>query len=170
MAKHRRRRRGGRRADFQALRVEQEIGVGALINGNVLTSTMTALGETEYQVVSMDLVWSKRDGTAGEGPFQVGVANGDLNATEIAEALDANPTSPADIVLRERAKRPVRHVGSFAGLGEENLNDGKPIRTRLWTKLANGIEMEFWVRNRSGATLTTGMVVNVSGVIYGYWA
>ncbi len=153
------------------MRVDITIALLTLGTGTIIDGDLTALGTTKYRVVSMDLLWTIRDHTAGEGPIEVGIANGDLSNTEIGEALDANPTSPSDIVTIERTRRPVRIAGLFPGLlTEEALNDGKVIRTKLRTILDTGIELIAWVRNDSGAMLTTGTVVGIHGTVYGYWA
>ncbi len=132
---------------------------------------MTSLGTTEFFVVSVDLQWSISGHTVGEGPVIFGIANDDLNAAEIAEALDASPQSMADIVARERARRPVRLVGAFTGqTPASQFNDGRVKRTKLKTMLANSVEIAAWWRNESGSALTTGTTVDVFGKVYGYWA
>ncbi len=94
-----------------------------------------------------------------------------MTGTEVSEALDATVTSPSDIVAIERSRRPVRQAGTFSGAtSAEIINDGKPQRIRLKTMLDTGIELEAWWRNESGGVLTTGAVVDVHGVVYGYWA
>ncbi len=175
MVKHKRGRRRGNRTTgttkFQVLTVDQIISMGTLIADGILASSITALGVAKFTVVAVDLLWSMDDITAGEGPIQVGIANGNLTGAEIGEYLDANPSSQNDIIALERLRRPVRATALFAGFEtHETLNDGKAIRTKLRTTLDEGVEMAAWARNKSGATLTAGAVVRVMGKIYGFWS
>lgn len=160
-----------RNTRFQAIPVNTQFSLGTL-GSNILTSaSITSLGVAKFFVVSADIIWSLSDKTAGEGPIEVGIANGDLSNTELGEAIDASPSSMADIVARERARRPVRRSGQFvSSTVSEVLNNGKPIRTKLRTMLDTGIELTAWARNGDGGALTTGCNVDVHGTIYGYWA
>jgi len=167
MAKRKARRRNSK---FQALPINVTMTLGALASGVLTSSNLTQLGVTRYRVVAVDIIWSMSDKTADEGPIEVGISNGDLSNTELGEALDASPTSMADIVARERARRPVRRSGKFsAAATAEVLNDGKKIRTKLNTVLDEGIELEAWARNGDAATLTTGTIIEIEGTVYGYW-
>ncbi len=153
---------------FQALPVNASLSLGALGSETALTVALSALAD-DFYVISADLTWSIHDLTAGEEPIHVGLANGDLSVTEIKESLNAAPTSRADIVAREHARRPVRRVGSFI-TANDYLNDGKPIRTTVKMYLAEGVELNAFVFNASGATLTTGGIMRVYGTIYGRWS
>ncbi len=166
MAKHRRKRN----SKFQAIPVDIQLALGTLGAGSVISTAITSLGVTKFRAVSVDLTWSIQDKTATEGPIKIGIFNGDLSNTEVGEALDASPTSMADIVARERSRRPVRAAGMFtAAPASEVLNDGKPIRTKLATFLDEGVELEIYARNGDGSALTTGSLVDVVGWVYGYW-
>ena len=168
MAKHGRGRKASR---FQAIPVDVQIALGALGASIVTSGALTNLGTTKFRVVSTDLTWSLKDKAIGQGPIKVGIFNGDLSNTEVGEALDASPTSMADIVGREQARRPVRSVGQFsAGSTDSVLNDGKPIRQKLVTMLDEGVELEAFARNGDSGTLTTGVLIDIVGFIYGYWA
>ncbi len=141
-----------------------------LANGIIVANSVTAFGVTKAYLISADLQWSLDDNTAGEGPIAVGLTSSDLTVTEMAEKLDARPTSKSDIIAMERSRRPVRNSGAFA-VSEvgETLNDGKAIRTPLKFVLAEGKELQIFARNKSGATLTTGAVVRVTGTLYMKW-
>ncbi len=166
MAKHKARRN----SKFQALPINIQIALTTLGNAALLATAMTALGTTKFRTISADLQWSLRGSTPGEGPLQVGLANGNLTGAEIIENLDANPSSQNDIIALEWARRPVRRSGAFAVIAaNETLNDGKPIRTKLRTYLDEGVELNAWVRNQSGAVLTTGAIVTIQGTLYGVW-
>ncbi len=150
--------------------VEATLSLGALANDATVSSALTALGVTEAYVISADLTYALKGLTGEEGPLRVGLANDDLSVTEINEKLDARPTSQADIVAMERSRRPVRDAGTFGGQTPESvLNEGLPIRTTCKFHLAEGKELAVWIRNKSGATLTTGAVLQVSGTMYMRW-
>ncbi len=165
MARRRRRNR-----NFIGIPVTTQLALGTLGDGVVSSANITQFGTTKFKVVSTDLTWTSLGATPTEGPIQVGIGNADLSNTEMGEALDAQPTSKADIVALERIRRPVREVGAFAVVSANDvLNDGKPIRQKLVTVLDEGIELDVWARNKSGATLTTGHIITVTGRVYGYW-
>ncbi len=166
MAKHKRRGR----SRFFAYPIDHSLALATLANGIVLSDDMTNFGVTKVYCISADLSWSVDDQTVGEGPLVVGLNSGDLSVTEIAEKLDAKPVSQTDRIAMERSRRPVRNTGRFSGAAVgETLNDGQPIRTPLKFILDTGIELALWVRNKSGATLTTGTVVRVTGTLYMRW-
>ena len=130
-----------------------------------------SLGEDLF-CISVDTTLSLRGIAAGEGPLTVGVAHGDLSIAEIVEALDANLTSPDDIIARERSRRPVRRIGIFAAqeTGESQiLNGGIVLRTKLRFSVGNGHDVSFWIRNQSGAALTTGGFLETHGTLFGRW-
>ena len=165
MAKH----KGKSRSRFQVIPVQVQIALSTLGSDVVISNNLSSLAQDAY-AISADLSWSIRGHTAGEGPITVGLHNSDLSVTEVAEGLDASPTSESDIVARERARRPIRTTGVFAGLlTEEHLNDGKPIRTPLRFNLAGSLEVAAYARNQSGGALTTGTVVEINGQIYLNW-
>lgn len=149
---------------------EGDMALTTLGTDQLLSGTLTNFGTTKVQCISADCYWSYDGLTAGEGPLRVGFNNSDLTDDQCEEALDAAPTSQADIILMERTKRPVREAGRFAGLStNEVLNDGVAVRTRLGFVLDEGAELDFWVRNEGEAALTTGSRMKVSGKLYMRW-
>ncbi len=166
MAKGHGKRRNSR---FQVLKVDASVSLSTLGNGGtILLGLMAITGQ--FKVVAADLLWAIDNLTAGEGPIQAGLSNGDLSTTEVQESLDSSPTSESDIIARERARRPVRSIGVFPGNDtHEVLNDGRMMRTKFFTQLAEGDSLMAFVRNQSGAALTTGAVLRVQGRVYGYW-
>ncbi len=166
MARH----KGSRRRGFVAIPVSQQITLGTLASNIVVAADLIAALTEDLYVISADLMWSRLNAADGEGPIQVGIAHGDLSVTEIGENLNANVTGPDNIIQMERARRPVRKAGMFSGLaGDEVLNDGKEIRSRIKFSIGDGQAVLAWAVNRSGATLTTGGLVRVDGTIYGRW-
>ncbi len=166
MAKHRKRKN----SKFFAYPVEATLSLSTLAADATLAAALTAFGQTRVRVISADLTWSRKGATVNEGPIRVGISNSNLAVAEINEKLDARPTSQTDIIAMERSRRPVRTSGAFPGeQANETLNDGKPIRTKLSTILNEGTELNIWARNKSGAALTTGGVVQVQGTFYLVW-
>ncbi len=162
--------RHGRRRNFFAYPIEDQLSLSTLANGIVLAGNLTTFGVTEAYCISADVQYTLDGLTPNEGPIDVGLSTSDLTVTEIVEQLTAQPTSKSDIIAMERSRRPVRKAGSFAGQSaNESLNDGKPIRTRLKFMLAEGKELVLWARNRSGGTLTTGATVTVTGTLFMRW-
>ncbi len=101
--------------------------------------------------------------TAGDGPIIVGYAHSDFSVTEIKEAIEASASiSVGDQVAQERANRKVRLVGQLTDLVEE-LNDGKPVKTKLNWLIPIGKEVNIFAYNDGAALLTTGAVVSCSG-------
>ncbi len=171
MVKHAKRRKPYRKynSKFQALPVNDTSALGTLADATVLRSGLTNLSD-DFWFQSADLMFTLDGLTPGEAPIMVGVAHGDLSVVEIKEAIEAKPTNRGDIVAREQARRPVRQVGTFAGqVVNDTLNDGKPIRVPLKMYVAEGIELNMFSFNRSGAVLTTGATVSINGVLYGEW-
>jgi len=162
----RKRGHGGR---FQAIPFNANTALSTLADGTVLTTVLTALVQ-DFFAVSADVSVSFRGRTDTEGPLQFGFANSDLSLVEIGEALDASPSSESDIIARERIRRPVRRIGRVSpALADQSWNDGNPKRVQLRFNLANSLEVNGWVRNQSGANLTTGAIIEWQGTIYGYW-
>ncbi len=128
--------------------------------------------EQDFDIVTTHATWSLRNHTAGEGPIDVGIAEQGYSVGEIAEALDASPLSQYGPEY-ERSRRKVRRAGTFSGVGaEETLNDGLPLKTKLFVRgfaHSTFAVMRLWAQNRSGAALTTGTVLVVTGTHWGRW-
>ncbi len=164
------RRKGSYRTRLVVLPINAQITLSTLADGIIITADMIAALTEDFYLLSVDLSWALLEATAGEGPLQVGVAMGDLTVSEILESVTASPTGPDDIIAIERGRRPVRLSGAFSGLNtEEVLDDGHMIRTRCKFMLYDGKSLKAWVLNRSGAALTTGSLVRVTGRAYGRW-
>ncbi len=168
MARRRKRSRKG----FQAIPFDVQFALGTLGSDVVLKLALVTMGE-DFFWLSVDCFWSIQSLTAAQGPIGVGIAHGDLTATEIGEALDAELADPDDIITRERARRPVRRAGMFrVNLNNEPevLNDGKVIRTRAKFSVGDGHALVAWARNQGGSALsTTSPVIELQGTIYGRW-
>ncbi len=161
-----------RSKNFVAIPFNFQMGLATLADGTVILQAMLAstFGEDIY-LVSLDWGASIRDLTAGETPISFGLAHGDLSLTEVAEALDAEVTNPDDIIAKERARRPVRRLGVFGEslLTGMTVNDGILKRSKILFSVGNGFDLNWWARNQSGGTLTTGAIIEVNGTLYGRW-
>ncbi len=139
---------------------------------NTLTSGSGVLAaDNEYRLISHKATWSLSDFTAGEGPITVGIAHGDYTSAEIEEWFESQSSmTRADQIQQEQSSRKCRQVGTFPGiLGNETLNDGKPIRTKCNWAIPEGTIVLVWVYNSGNASLTTSAEVQANGQIFGRW-
>ncbi len=145
------------------------VPLSTLTDGTVVTGPTVSL-QQDFHVISTHMVISIQGLTEGEGPIDVGLAAGLYTVAEIAEAVDASPTSQYG-PEQERAQRKVRQYGTFAGNDtEEVLNDGVKVRRKMFLRGAGGTDLaDCWARNNSGSTLTTGAIVDFTGVHWGRW-
>ncbi len=105
----------------------------------------------------------------------LGIANGELSETEIAEAINADgPTDRNDRLPQERAERAVWLISRFQTDGFTDLfafvdDDGAPaIWKKRWT-FSNGDGWSYFVFNNTGSALTTGANVRLLSTMYGVW-
>lgn len=159
------------RKGFVAIPFSTQLSLSTLADDTVLSSSLfiSAFGEDIF-IISVDAHWALRI-TANELPVEVGFAHGDLTDIEIKENTEAELTDPDDIIAKERARRPVRRVGVFSvgGVTDMVLNDGVKIRTPIKFSVGNDHVLNFWAKNISGATLTTGAFVELNGTLFGRW-
>lgn len=171
MPRQQARRRRRRDRNFVAIPFSASLTLGALTDDNVVSGSPITFGEDIF-VISCDVNVTTRDGTAGEGPIEVGVAHGDLTNAEIEEALQAELTDPDDIIARERARRPVRRAGQILGTSSVDaanlLNGGQVKRVPCRFSIGDGHTFKLWAAARGG-NLTAGCVAEWSGTIYGRW-
>ncbi len=160
-------KRRGRKPLLVARFLETQI-VAAIVNNGIESSTLVDASDQECFLISMDVNMSLGTHIAGEGPLFVGVAHGDYSEAEILEWFQqSNGLSTGDLVTREQAKRLIREIGVFSGVGtEEVMNDGKKIRVPLKFRLQDGVNLNLFTVNLSGATLTANSQINAVGKIY----
>ncbi len=166
MAKH---GKGRRRYSLRRVRTIPQVALATLANVTVVVGAVTPTADGQYRAMSLSHTWSLKGLTAGEGPILVGYAHSDYSVTEIKEAIEiAASINIGDLISsREKADRLVRIVGSFAGnTTDETLNDGRPIKTRLNWAIPIGKAVNIFAYNDSGATLTTGAVVDCNGDLW----
>ncbi len=160
-----------RRFNLRLVRLTPKITLSTLADETVLTGGVTGAADGQYRAMSFDLTWSKEGSAAGEGPITVGFAHSDYTVAEIKEALQAaTAISLGDLVGQEKSNRLIRIVGTFQGNqvsgGDEVLNDGKPIHTKLNWAIPIGKFVNLFAFNQSGAALTTGQVVQTAGKMW----
>lgn len=162
---------GKNRKNFVAIPFEGLITLGTLGSNTVLAVPLlgSVFGEDIF-IVSVDVLASIRGLTTTEGPLVLGLAHSNLTVAEVAEALAAEVTDPDDFIARERARRPVRRFGLFNdGSANQVINDGKMLRVPVRFSVGDNHDLDIFVMNRSGATLTTGAIIPFQGTIFGRW-
>ncbi len=162
-------RKGRRRGFLLKGKIDETLPLGTLANADVVGDVFNDTLDQEAYAISQEAIWTIRELTDDEGPIIVGVAHGDYTDAEIEEYLEnAGSWTRGDMLAQEIAKRKIRSVGSFAatGTGDQVLNDGKPIKTRLGFMLQEGQTIKVWAWNKSGAALTTGAQVFLEGHVW----
>ncbi len=164
-------KRGRKRSrNFVAIPFQHELALSTLAANTVIASSpLSALTEDLY-IMSIDSTYVMRDGTAGEGPLDVGWSHGDYTVAEIGQALDSGLSGPGTKIEEEQSRRLVRLSGTFHALAaEEALNNGTKLRTKLKFIIEDGQTIDLFVVNRNTSSLTSGTSIEVSGTIFGVW-
>ncbi len=165
MAKARRRSS----ARFRAVPFTIQLATGALAAEAVIKVDCFSSNSTrDSYIMSIDYSAALRDHTAGEGPLEIGFAHSDYTVTEIKEALEAGASfDPGNKVAQEQARRLVRSAGLFSGASAfDSLYDGRPKRRKIGFLVSQGFNLAFWIKNRDGAALTGGGIVEIQGTAY----
>ncbi len=141
---------------------------GTTANGAVAAGAISNTVDDRVWAMSLSGTFGSRSVTPGEGPIVIGVAHSDYSAAEIEECLEAQASwDQSDLVARERARRKVRTIGIFANEAAANtLFDGREKKVKLGFMLEPGMTLDFWIWNKSGATLTTGGIYQCDGRVY----
>ncbi len=158
-----------RRFNLRAVRIRPELSLLTLASDTVLTVALTGAGTTDYRMMSVDLTYSLKNLTAGEGPIMVGLAHSDYTVAEIKEYIDSVASISQGLKIeQERSRRLIRIVGTFVTEAQANLNHGEPIKTRLNWLMAEGggNAVNAFVFNMGTAPLTTGSFLNLIGTCW----
>ncbi len=160
--------KGRRRRPVQKLVYSIPLVLSTLASNALVRGALSDTVDDSVYAISQDARVGLRNLTPGEGPIVVGVAHSDYTAAEIEECLEAVTSwDRGDKIALEQAGRKVRTVGTFSGVNaEEVLNNGMPVRTRLGFMLEPGTTLAWWAWNKSGATLTTGGIVEANGQVW----
>ncbi len=157
-----------KRSGVRPAHISESLPLLTLANLDVLGEVLPDTVDKPTFILSIDATWSLNGLTGGEGPILVGWAHADYSDAEVEEWIENQGAwGTSDLVQQEVAKRKIRTAGEFSGVaGDEVLNDGKFIRTRMKFMLNAGQTMRFWAYNRSGAALTTGASLLVEGTAW----
>lgn len=174
MAKHGRPSSRGRRwtANMKKVQLDSSLALSTLALNDVVSGDFIAAGDESFRLLNIQGLWSMRGITVGEGPVVFGVAHGDYSAAEIEECLEvATGLTRGDKVAKEQGDRLVRRIGLFdASEADQEINDGKPIHTRLNWHITEGQTIQMWAWNKSGANpMTTGAVLLFQGSLTVKW-
>ncbi len=162
LAKHKRGRGRGR---FQTIPIKAEVALSTLADAAFVTVSVTGAFTSDCWLISSDVTVSIAGSTAGEVPITCGVAHSDLSSAEVGENLDVAITGPdLDVISRERSRRPVRRLATFTDQEQRSV-----LRRKLSFMLPATRGLTLWVRNESGAPLTTGAIVSLTGLLYLSW-
>ncbi len=174
-SKPRRRSRKG----FVAIPVDATITIGAVGSKAVAIADLMGGNLTEdFFAISADLQAQVLGLTQGEGdPSMLVLAHGDYTVAEIAEALVVKLLGPGSKIEQERTRRLIRKVGPFYGDGLStqltmDLAGRKGpglVRTAIKFLINSGKTLSVGFYNNSGATMTTGATVRITGTVYGRW-
>ncbi len=117
--------------------------------------------------MSVKATWSIVGLTLVEGPITVGYAHDDYSVAEIKECLEAAASiDPGDKIAQEQANRLVRIVGTINANGSPELNDGKPITTKLNWLIGVGHAINMFAYNEFPSALSTGAVLHCQGDLW----
>ncbi len=156
-----------RRFNLRRVRVTPELALGTLATDTAVVNALTVVAPSSYRAISCKATWSLIGLTAGEGPITVGYAHDDYSVTEIKECLEAAASiDPGNKIAQEQSNRLIRIVGT---LSESNvdLNEGKPIKTRLNWLIGVGHAINMFAYNEgTAANLTTGAVARCQGDLW----
>ncbi len=159
-----------RRGALVPLKFQVQLALLTLGNDVALEIGAIPAIQQDFDIVTTHLLVGRREGTDGEGPIEFGFAASDYTVAEIVEALDATPLRNAGTEM-EKSRRKVRSYGQFSGSGtQESVNDGLFVKRKMFLRIAAGMTTGnvFFV-NRSGSALTTGTIMEVSGIHWGRW-
>ncbi len=162
-------RRRASRGRLVYLPFDESITLGTLVANGISTNALQTLTQ-DFDIVGVKATVSFTDVTQGEGPLEVGWAQSELTGVQIVANRDASPTSQWDVLANEQSKRKVRVFGKSAGTTDESLNNGLAVWRKMFLRIPSGKALcDLWIINRSGATLTTGAIVNLQGSVVGCW-
>ncbi len=168
VAKHNKPRKYPRKGSFglREVRFTKSLALSTLGSLIVIPLTLTGAADGAYRCVSVSVSWSIVGMTAGDGPIVCGFNHSDYTVTEIKECLEiSNSISVGLKVEQEKANRWVRPVGSLEE-SQDDLNDGRPIKTRLNWLMPIGKSVEMFAFNTGVAGMNTGAVLKCTGSMW----
>jgi len=166
----RKRGKGRKYRRYMKGQISHSMAVGALATQDVKTSSNSEVLTESAWLSSVKAIWAMQGGAFGadEGPVLVGISHSDYTAAEIEEWIEnAASWDQNDEVGKEVARRKIRRVGIFHGLGvtteAEVMNDSKPIHTKCGWLMGTGQTVTMWAYNTGTETLQSGYDVKIEG-------
>ncbi len=156
-------RRGRVQQRIRKVPISITVVIGALATKDVIAAAGFVASDAEYLLMNVDCTYSWDSATAGDGPINVGIADGDYTDAEIEQCLEASASiSLGNRIAQEQGNRLVRSAGTMTET-RPNLRDGAPVKLKLNWKTAIGQIPKFYVYNITGANLVTGSALLVQG-------
>ncbi len=151
--------------------VEENLALGALGSGALITDGWDETVNEKSLISSIVSTWSWDAITAEDGPIDFGIAHSDYTGAEILEVLATGGSwDSGNLISQEVSRRKVRQIGTFVstqptgeGIADSVVNDGKPIKTKLNWVLQSGDGLQMWAVNRGSAVLVTGSSIKANG-------
>lgn len=106
--------------------------------------------------------------TAGEGPVLCGLAGPDISASEIEEALEADPQWSGSDTEAFQANRPIWPLGMINNLSSIGFWIEQMKEKKINWSFPEGTALQFWVYNLDDSTLSA-FNVHFLLKIYGVW-
>ncbi len=155
--------------------LDTSITLGTLAARTAITSGLAIDGSRNQGVMLKQLkgIFRTRGLTADEGPILVGLSLG-LSATEVEEALEADPQGFGDVPGTEQGNRRVYPVAITENASSQvtevaqQMDWWRKIRFP-WKEIREGETLAVWAYNLSAAVLTTGGSVRFNGVAVQEW-
>ncbi len=159
----------GKRSKLVRIKFVAQLALGTLPTTTAVSAGILTLGE-DFYCTSIVADWTLENSN-DQNPIHVGWSHGDYSDTEIGEWNDASPNDPDDKIANERNRRQIRQAGTFkaASTGVDDYISEKPVYTKMKMSIGDGYTIDFWAYNFTGASLTTGAVMKVSGTAFGRW-
>ncbi len=152
--------------------INTELQVGALLNLAAISAATTLDGAREQgvRIKQMKLGMSYKNKTAGEGPIIVGICSTTLSATEMAEALVADPQGIEDPPATEQGNRRMYPIWVIpAGPSDDDTTHVLEEVRYPWKEMDEGSGIKIFAFNIDGNTLTTGTEITVFGPVVQEW-
>ncbi len=149
-----------------------QITVGSLANaiGVVLASKIDSARENGFRVLKTEYWIKWRDFDAGDGTVVVGLAAAQ-GATNIKDSFEADPQSAGagDQEALMNTMRPVFPLAVLDAINAAQLNvDAHGVFNMKWS-MQEGMNLNWFVFNISGATIATGSNIKFFAKHYGVW-
>ncbi len=156
-----------RRFTLRRVRVSPSLALVTLAANTALTAGMSGNADGAYRCVSIKATWGMHGvNNQTGGPFTVGYAHSDYTVAEIKECIEAaSAINLGDKIAQEKANRLVRIVGVLDAADAtqgDDLNDGKPISTKLNWMILIGKQVNLFAYN-DGTVAVTGASLKVTG-------